>query len=77
MGFLQHYYAKVSADYSDPAADAAACCGVTGHSDEREGHFGGFCPFEGVSGSVSFSQHPDSSRALRRSPERHQGRAIS
>ena len=60
-----------------PAADAPACCGVTGHSDEREGHFGAFCPVEGVSGSVSFSQHLDSWRALRRSPERHLGRAFS
>ena len=77
MGFLQHYYVKVSADYSDPPPmqlHAAELSGIAVSENAISEHS---APFQGVPGGVAFSQRPDSWRVLRRSPERHLGRAFS
>jgi len=77
MGFLQHYYVKVSADYSDPPPVHPHAAELPGIAVSEKAFSEHSASLQGVLGSVSFSQHPDSSRALRRYPERHQGRAIS
>src|SRR5260370_2319380 len=54
MGFLQHYYVKVSADYSDPPPMHPHAADLPGIAVSEKAHFGGFCPFTGRTGRRSF-----------------------
>jgi hypothetical protein len=62
MGFLQHYYVKVSADYSDPPPmhpHAAELPGIAVSEKAISEHFE---RLQGAAGSVAFSQRSDSWR---------------
>ncbi len=77
MGFLQHYYVKVAADYSDPPPMHPHAAELPGIVAIEKAVSEPFAPLQAVPGSVSFSQRLDGWRAPRRSPERYLGRAFS
>jgi hypothetical protein len=66
MGFLQHYYIKVSADYSDPPPMHSYAAELPGISVSWKAISEHFAPLQGVPGGVAFSQRSDGRRALRR-----------
>ena len=66
MGFLQHYYIKVTADYSDPPPMHSYAAELPGISVSWKAISEHFAPFQGVPGGVAFSQRSDSRRAPRR-----------
>ena len=68
MGFLQHYYVKVSADYSDPPPMQLHAVELPGIAVSEKAISEHSAPFQGVPGGVAFSQHSDRGQARRSFP---------
>ena len=66
MGFLQHYYVEVSADYSDPPPMHLHAADLPGIVASEKAASENFAPSQGAPGGVAFSQRSDRWRALRR-----------